>query len=64
MNRIISTIAVTLLFAMQSCNAQPADTPASQPSAIETQQSASRPSLTLTDPQMNAYAVKKFIYGE
>ena len=49
MNRIISTIAVTLLFAMQSCNAQPADTPASQPSAIETQQSASRPSLTLTD---------------
>lgn len=49
MNRIVSTIAVTLLFAMQSCNAQPADTPASQPSAIETQQSASRPSLTLTD---------------
>ena len=49
MNRIISTIAVTLLFAMQSCNAQPADTPVSQPSAIETQQSASRPSLTLTD---------------
>ena len=49
MNRIISTIAVTLLFAMQSCNAQPADTSASQPSAIETQQSASRPSLTLTD---------------
>ena len=49
MNRIISIIAVTLLFAMQSCNAQPADTPASQPSAIETQQSASRPSLTLTD---------------
>ena len=49
MNRIVSTIAVTLLFAVQSCNAQPADTPASQPSAIETQQSASRPSLTLTD---------------
>ena len=49
MNRIISTIAVTLLFAMQSCNAQPAEMPASQPSAIDTQQSAPRPNLTLTD---------------
>lgn len=49
MNRIVSTIAVTLLFAMQSCNAQPAEMPASQPSAIDTQQSAPRPNLTLTD---------------
>ncbi len=49
MKRVVCFAIVFLLLSVQSCNAQPADTPASQPSAIETQQSASRPSLTLTD---------------
>lgn len=49
MKRVVCFAIVFLSLSVQSCNAQPADTPASQPSAIETQQSASRPSLTLTD---------------
>ena len=49
MKRVVCFAIVFLLLSVQSCNAQPADTPASQPSAIETQQSASRPSLTLTE---------------
>ncbi|MBQ6742957.1 MAG: trypsin-like peptidase domain-containing protein [Bacteroidales bacterium] len=49
MKRVVCFAIVFLSLSVQSCTAQPADTPASQPSAIETQQSASRPSLTLTD---------------
>lgn len=49
MKRVVCFAIVFLSLSVQSCNAQPADTPASQPSAIETLQSASRPSLTLTD---------------
>lgn len=49
MKKIFYLSIAILLLSVQSCDAQPADTPASQPSAIETQQSAFRPSLTLTD---------------
>ena len=49
MNRTISFIAAILLLTMQSCTAQPAETPTSQPLTSSQQLPASRPNLTLTD---------------